>query len=272
MIGSIGSYSTAQTGGSSSLRAASATGQISDASENRGTSGSEGGGTLTISTLAQQLAASASRAEERDRTLTRSELADKAKNILNQIVGEAYYASKARHDSEVPKTDDPELLDRARQATAFVNDAARGGHSTKNPFAGLSREQLSNIIYDESGTYTVNERHAAWRESYDQEEAWREKVAAQAMAEYNSTGKLTQFFKSVLDHFKELPAIEQVQYPKDYASDLQSKIDLDFNYRTHQAEGKGKDPMSLIEMLFEQTPQQDNELPQEPEKILTHQA
>jgi len=68
----------------------------------------------------------------------------------------------------------------------------------------------------------------------------------------------------LLDHFKELPAIEQAQYPKDYASDLQSKIDLDFNYRTHQAEGKGKDPMSLIEMLFEQSPQQANELPQEP--------
>jgi hypothetical protein len=34
-------------------------------------------------------------------------LADKAKNILNQIVGDAYYANKARHDSEVPKTDDP---------------------------------------------------------------------------------------------------------------------------------------------------------------------
>jgi len=92
---------------------------------------------------------------------------------------------------------------------------------------------LSNIIYDDSGTYTVNERHAAWRESYDQEEAWREKVAAQAMAEYNSTGKLTNFFKSVLDHFKELPAIEQAQYPKDYASDLQSKIDLDLNPVDH---------------------------------------
>ncbi len=85
------------------------------------------------------------------------------------------------------------------------------------------------------------------------------------MAEYNSTGKLTNFFKSVLDHFKELPAIEQAQYPKDYASDLQSKIDLDFNYRTHQAEGRGKDPMSLIEMLFEQSPQQANELHQKSE-------
>ena len=263
MIDSIGSYSTAQTGNAAAFKTTSATERISDASENQGASGTQGGGTLTISTLASQLAASASRAEERDKTLTRSELADKAKSILNHVVGDSYYANKTLHDSEIPKTSDPELLSRAKQATAFVNDASRGGHSIKNPFSGLSPEQMSNIIYDDSGTYTVNERHAAWRESYDQEEAWREKVAAQAMAEYNSTGKLTNFFTSVLDHFKELPAIEQAQYPKDYASDLESKISRDFNYRTHQAEGKGEDPMSLIEMLFAQSPQQTNELLQE---------
>ncbi len=241
----------AQTGGTMASKVTSAVEQTSDTSPNQGASS----GTQTISTLARQLAASASRAEERDRTLTRSELADKAKSILNQTVGDAYYANKARHDSEVPKTGDPELLARAKQATAFVNDAARGRTTIKNPFLGLSREQLSSIIYDDSGTYTVNERHAAWRESYDQEEAWREKVCAQAMDEYNRTGKLTNFFREGLEHYKNLPAIEQAQYPKDYASDLQSKIDLDFNYRTHKAEGKGEDPKSLIEMLLSSKPE-----------------
>lgn len=263
MIGSISSYSTAQIGNAAAFKAASATDPISDATESSGTSGTQGG-SQTISTLARQLAASASRAEERDKTLTRSELADKAKTALSQIQGDAYFANKAKHDSEVPKTSDPELLARAKQATEYVNSAARGGTSEKNPFAGLSREQLANIIYDDSGTYTVNERRAASYEADRQEEEWRVKVTTQAMAEYNSTGKLTNFFSSVLDHFKELPAIEQAQYPKDYATDLQSKIDLDFNYRTHRAEGKDKDPMSLIEMLFEQSTQQTNELPQEP--------
>ena len=241
----------AQTGGTIASQVTSAVKQTSDTSPNQGASS----GTQTISTLARQLAASASRAEARDRTLSRSELADKAKNILNQIVGDAYYANKARHDSEVPKTDDPELLARANQATAFVNDAARGGKTIKNPFAGLSREQLANVIYDESGTYTVNEQHAAWRESYDLEEAWREKACAEAMNEYNRTGKLTNFFREGLEHYKSLPAIEQAQYPKDYASDLESKIKLDFNYRTHQAEGKGEDPKSLIEMLLSSKPE-----------------
>lgn len=89
MIGSIGLYSTTQAGGATAFKAASATERVSEASENQGASGTQGG-TETISTLARQLAASASRAEERDKTLTRSELADKAKSILNQVVGNAY--------------------------------------------------------------------------------------------------------------------------------------------------------------------------------------
>jgi hypothetical protein len=269
MIGSI-SYSAAQTGGTTASKAASATERVSVASENQGSSGLQGGSPLTISTLARQLAESASRAEVRDKTLSRSELGEKAKSIVNQIVGDAYSANKAKHDSEVPQTSDPELLARAKQATAYVNDASRGGHSVANPFAGLSREQLSNIIYDDSGLYTVNERNAAWREAYDQEEAWREQVCAQAVDEYNRTGKLTNFFTLVLGHFKELSAIEQAQYPEDYASDLQSKIDLNFNYRTHQAEGKEKRPMSLIEMLFQQSPQQTHKLSQDAKNTTDH--
>ena len=253
MIGSIGSYSAAQTGGAVAFKVTSAVEQISNAPENQGASGTQNNGMQTISTLGRQLAASASRADARDTTLSRSELGDKAKSILSQIVGDAYYVNKAKHDSEVPKTSDPELLARAKQATAYVNSAATGSKSEKNPFSGLSREQLANIVYDDSGTYTVNERHAAWRESYDQQEAWAEKIVAQGQSEYNNTGKMTNFFKSVLDYYNKLPAIEQAQYPNDYASDLESKIKLDANYRTPQAEGKDKEPVSLMKMLFDQS-------------------
>lgn len=211
-----------------------------------------------VSTLARQLAESARRADERDKTLTRSELADKAKSIVNYIVGVSYFANKNLHDNEVPKTSDPELLARAKQATAFVNDASLGGYSVKNPFSGLSHEQLSNIVYDESGTYTVNERQAAWRESYDQEGAWREKFCAKSIDEYNRTGKLTNFFKECLEHFKNLPSIEQAQYPKEYASNLEHKIELDFNFRTHQTEGNDELPMSMIAFIFEHRPQETN--------------
>lgn len=253
MIGAV-SYSSVQANFSSQADGIfRVDAQTSAGTENLNTDATQASSKQTISNLARQLAASTSHAEERDRTHTRSELGDKARSLLSQIAGDSYQAGKERHDSEVPSTNDPVLLARAKQATEFVNRSSNNGKE-KNPFAGLSREQLASVIYDDSGAFTVNERRAAWMESYDQEEVWREKVCAQAMDEYNRTGKLTNFFSSVLDHFKGLPAIEQAQYPKDYASNLEAKISRDFNYRTNQAEGKGEDPKSLIEMLLSSRP------------------
>lgn len=207
------------------------------------TSTSSTGTSSTVSNLARQLGEAAARAEARDASLSRKELGQKAAAIVDQIVGDSYTAQKAKHDAEVPNTNDPTLLARAQQATDFVNGKA------SNPFGGMSRDQLALIAYDESGTFTVNERRAAWQEAYDQEEAWRQKVVAKATDEYNRTGKLTNFFSEVLEYYKGLPAIEQAQYPENYAADLQQKIDLDFNYMTHRAEGKGSSPTSLIEQL-----------------------
>jgi hypothetical protein len=258
MIGAINAYSTAQTGGASAFNAASAVERTSDVPESQSITPAQTGSTLTISTLARQLADSAKRAEERDNTLSRSELADKAKIFFNESTAEADPSIQAKHDSEVPKTEDPELLARAKQATAFLVGMRHGGSGEKSPFSELSREQLANIMYDDSGAYTFNERAAASTEAQLQEEVWRVKVIAKALDEYNGTGKLTNFFSSVLDHFKELPPIEQAQYPKDYASDLESKIKLNFNYRTHHAEGKGEDPISLIDTLFKQNLKQSS--------------
>lgn len=251
MIGSINTYSFAQTGGSAAAKQADSTGGAIETPRVQGDAGTQSANTQTISTLARQLADSAARAEKRDSTLSRSELANKAQIFHNECSADADPAIQAKHDSEVPQSKDPELLARAKQATAFLA-ANRHGGGEKNPFAGLSREQLANITYDDSGTYTFNERMAAYSEAMRQEYEWGVKVAAKAMDEYNSTGKLTNFFMSVLDHYKGLPAIEQAQYPKDYASDLESKIQMDFNYRTHRAEGKGGNPTSLIEMLLAQ--------------------
>lgn len=230
MIRSLDSYFPVQTGSAETPKATSANIKISDAIDNTSASSTRGD-SQTISTLAQQLAVSANLAEKRDKTLTRSQLADKAKIALSQIQGDAYFANKTRFDREVPKTNDVELLARARQATAYINSTAEGKNSEANPFSGLSRDQLANIVYDDSGTYTVNERRAASYEADRQDEAWRVRITNQAMNEYNNTGKLTNFYKSVLDYFKELPAIEQAQYPAGYANGLQSKIDLNLSYR-----------------------------------------
>lgn len=204
------------------------------------------GGASTLSSLARQLGESAKHAEARDASLSRRALGAKATELLNQIGGESYFANKAKHDAEIPNTESPELLARARKATQFENG------SGANPFAGLSRDQLALITYDDSGTFTTNEKRAAWSEASSQEYAWRQKVVAQAMAEYNGTGKLTHFFTAVLDHYKTLPGIEQAQYPDSYETKLQGWIDLDFNYWTHTVEGRGS-PQSVLDKVLDQS-------------------
>jgi hypothetical protein len=205
--------------------------------------------TSSLSSLSRQLSESAVRAAARDSSLSRKELGEKASELLSKISGDGYFANKKANDAEVPDTQDPALLARADNATQFVNG------SGKNPFAGMSSDQLSLIIYDDTGSFTTNERRAAWQESFDQESAWRQKVVANSIAEYNGTGKLTKFFTAALEHYKGLPAIEQAQYPDSYEPKLQGWIALDFNYKTHTAEGTGsaQDVMDKVLNLDKQT-------------------
>lgn len=205
--------------------------------------------TSSLSSLSLQLSESAARAAARDSSLSRKELGAKASELLSKISGDGYFANKKANDAEVPDTEDPELLARADNATKFVNG------NGKNPFAGMSSDQLSLIIYDDSGSFTTNERRAAWEESFDQESAWRQKVVANSIAEYNGTGKLTKFFTAALEHYKDLPAIEQAQYPESYEAKLQGWIALDFNYKTHNAEGTGsaQDVMNKVLNLDKKT-------------------
>ena len=251
MISNIGSSTTTLSSSSSADTATTSSPlpvAVVSANSDAKTVSATDNSTVSISPLARLLADSAARAQVRDSTLSRLELADKAKNLLAQIEGDAYFLNKAKNDSEVPKTDAPALLALAKQATAYTQSNNPSG--VKNPFSGLSNSQLSNIIYDDSGTFTVNERRAASYEADIRDEAWRVKVCAQAIDEYNRTGKMTNFFTAVLDHFKGLPAIEQAQYPANYASDLTNKINLDFNYLTNTPGGKGLDSTGLLNEIM----------------------
>lgn len=214
---------------------------------------STGGNVSTVSKLALQLSEAATRAESRVSNLEPKALGQKATALLDKIAGDSYHLNEAKHAAEVPDTDDPELLARAKQASSFVNG------SGSNPFKGMSRDQLALITYDEGDTFTVNERRAAYVEAFDQESVWRQKVTAQAMDEYNRTSKLTNFFSAVLERYESLPSIEKSQYPEDYAADLQEKIDLDFNDMTHKAEGKGNSVTSLIEKIVSASPENRKE-------------
>ncbi|TDV63296.1 hypothetical protein [Pseudomonas sp. LP_7_YM] len=183
-----------------------------------------------VSTLARQLSEAAKRAELRDATIDFKALGQLAGRITDELIGDTYSANRARNHAEVPGTDDPELLARARQATAFIKG------TDSNPFKGLSREQLALITYDEGGDFTVDERRAAWREASDQEQVWKRQVVQKASAEYEATGKTTSFFAEVLDHYESLPVIERAQYPQSYVAGLRQKIGQDFVHTGNQGE------------------------------------
>lgn len=251
MISNISSNTTTNAGSTAMVNAITAQVPAKQAGDIAPTATSS---TVTISSLARQLAESAAQ----NSTLNRSELANKAQLFYKECSAEANPAIQAKHDSEVPKSKDPELLARAKQATAFMV-ACRHGGGEKNPFAGLSREQLANITYDDSGTYTFNERIAAYAETSRIEYEWAVKVGAKAMDEYNSTGKMTGFFTSVLEHYKGLPAIEQAQYPASYEADLTNKIKLDFNYRTNTAGGNSHKTL-IDSLLYANSPRNPNSL------------
>lgn len=154
--------------------------------------------------------------------MTRSELAAEAARLREQFIGSGYNEAAAAR--EVPDTDDPTLLARAKQATAFVQSYGRSS-TTENPFKNLSDDQLTLVMYDDSGRYTANERHAAWLEQYDRRQAWKQKVLAQANLEYQATGQNDKFFQACIDYYNALPLIEQAQYPVDYVARTQYWID-----------------------------------------------
>lgn len=197
---------------------------------------------VSISTLAGRLSAAAGHTSERLKGFDHKAMQDRLILDDRKVFYELDTAHKTAAAAQLPQPEDKASAKSATAATEFIN-----GKGT-NPYAGLSREQLSTISHDESGTFTINERRAAATQAYREEEAWRQQVVSQAMQEYNNTGKMTKFFGSVLDHFKTLPPLEQATYPENYASDLQARIKLDFNYFNHSAGDAGPTPGSIADI------------------------
>ncbi|WP_341522338.1 hypothetical protein AABC73_02620 [Pseudomonas sp. G.S.17] len=208
--------------------------------------GSEGAPLL--SSLSRQLAASASRAEVRDRTLDRQQLGDEARRLRGQIMGDSYEAQKSLHNSEVPDTDDQDLSKRAEQATEYLARFHLEGRNLKNPFAELSREQLNLIVHDEHGPYTINERRAAYYEINGVESKWNKTLWGPADIESAmNDGRTPGFYTEVLNHYKTLPLIEQADYPEEYETRLLARIKED-------SDPNGKKPkefklLTLFEVL-----------------------
>lgn len=178
-----------------------------------------------LSGLSRQLAESALRAEARDKSMTRRELGAEAGRILREKTESNWRSDEIGYVNQVPDTTDPELLERARQASEYVARYARGNLGAENPFAGLSREQLNLITYDEEGPYTLHERTAAYDAVCDIERKWNHALwGPERLESAANNGRTPMFLTEVLAHYRTLEPIEQAQYPDIYESRLEREI------------------------------------------------
>ena len=182
----------------------------------------------TFSTLAAQLNESAALAEKRDAGMTHAELRQYGRNRINEFLIEGRTVNSGTRAMEVPKTNDPELLDRAREASAFVTRTLAGDKNAKSPFENLSREQLNLIAFDDSASFTLNERRAAWQGVQKMDEDWRNVAINDGVIEQARTGKASHFYNDALSYLKSLPAIEKaVSYPKGAEAIVEARIKSD---------------------------------------------
>ncbi|WP_447652044.1 hypothetical protein [Pseudomonas abietaniphila] len=182
----------------------------------------------TFSILASQLNDAAARAAKRDAVMTHAELGKYGLNRINEFLTESPKANSFTRAMEVPNTTHPELLDRAREASAFVTQTLAGHQNAKSPFEKLSREQLNHIAYDDSGAFTLNERRAAYQGVQKMDDAWRRVAIPEGIIEQTRTGKASKFYSEALSYFKSLPAIEKaVDYPADAEAVLKARIKAD---------------------------------------------
>lgn len=205
----------------------------------------------SMSLLARQLSESALRSGKREQALSRNELAAYEKRQFYDIAAQGYTFGKARHDQELPNTNDPEHLARALQATDYVNQIVTGSSYAKNPFAGLSRDQLALIAYDDSCSYTINERRAALYESHRMKSEWAKGAVTRAQLESAQTGRIPVFLTEVLNFYRGLPKIEQVQdcYPGDYEAELLEKIRVELSRPIDGATELAQRGLNLYDIL-----------------------
>ncbi|MEK9970801.1 MAG: hypothetical protein VW600_16795, partial [Ferrovibrio sp.] len=94
---------------------------------------------------------------ERRAALAQRDVLEKA--ILAKSAKTLTIDEKLRANNDTVANASEEAVARARLATRFVN-----GWDKTNPFAGLSREELNAIVFDETRSYTTNEQRAAFAE------------------------------------------------------------------------------------------------------------
>lgn len=173
--------------------------------------GAHSGNSVQISAQAQQLSKWASLSKPQQRALYDT--------TMNAFVAldRSYAAPGQPALQDMPEGNGPGRIDLAKRAVAYyasIRSSPPG--QAPNPFAGVDREQLTSVIYDDSGTYTVSERYAAWAEQQRQDYI----SLSRLFAGITNGGDNRLVYKGLLDHFDALSPIERSIYPDDYRDQL----------------------------------------------------
>lgn len=189
---------------------------------------SAGGDTVSISPLGRALAAAVARADAATKDLGRAELRSLVERTRKTVHNEEWHRDAKKLATELPQGADAGRADIAQKAVKFIERLTTlprpPGLERDNPFYGLSRAELAAIEYDETGSFTMNERRAASSEAGRQYGEWSVEVCARARDESARTGKTTHFYREILAYFEALPAIEQVALPDGYMDRLRAEV------------------------------------------------
>ena len=142
-------------------------------------------------------------------TMDRNALKKRGIELLDQL----FIAGSKKANAEVPNSDDPVRLARAKQATVFCQNPS---NDSANPFLGLPREDLTKIIYDDSGAYTVNERSAALSEQQRQHYNYWSPIIDDAFM----SGDYRKLYRSAIEYHDKLSSIEKSFAPVGYRENL----------------------------------------------------
>ena len=142
-------------------------------------------------------------------TMDRNSLKKKGIELLDQL----YIAGSKKANDEVPDSNDPARLARAKQATAFCQNPRK---DSINPFLGLSREALTKIMYDDSGLYTINERSAALSEQNRQDYNYWSPIINDAFM----SGDYRKHYRAAIEFYDKLSPIEKSFAPVGYRENV----------------------------------------------------
>lgn len=222
----------------------------SDAKANTQPAEKNAGESVSISSSAQALY-NLSSAAERQASMTPSQLNRLYTKGQNDVYEFGVMISSRNYNEKdlLPKTDDPERLSVAQQSIDFaIGLSYLPPKNVSNPFAGMARNDLSAMVYDDTNTntntYSEAERYAAYVELSKQDYEHFSKLFAKT--EHNNDRR--ELYAGILEYFDALPPVEKAAYPEGHRDTMQGLLDK-------EVERWG--PLALLQLAAEEAAEKE---------------